>query len=68
MAKSSRKRPNSAPSQKDKVSQRNLKKWFLIIGALVVVAIATIALLPRNKQTNSNSIAPNSALAGYSPT
>src|SRR4030095_751903 len=59
MAKSSRKSRNSGLSQKDKAPQRSLQKWFLIVGVLVVLAIATVALLPRNKPTNSNSIAPS---------
>lgn len=59
MPKSSRKSRNSGLSQKDKAPQRSLQKWFLIVGVLVVLAIATVALLPRNKPTNSNSIAPS---------
>jgi len=58
MAKSSRKKTTSGQSQGDQTPQKSWQKWFLLVGALVLVAIATIALLPREKQSNSNSVAP----------
>ena len=67
MAKSSRKSPNSGLSQKDKAPQRSRQKWFLIVGVLVVAAIAAIALFPRNKPANSNSIAPAQAPPATAP-
>src|SRR5262245_36872402 len=58
MAKSSNKNHKSESNRKNAAPQNGRKKWLLIVGVIVVAVIATIALLQRNKETNSQSIAP----------
>src|SRR5215831_14333846 len=55
MAKSTSK--NRGSTRKDETQQKGFKRWLLVVAVLVVAAIVAIALLARDKQTNSKSLA-----------
>jgi hypothetical protein len=66
MAKSSSKNRNSGSNRKNETQQKGFKKWLLVAAVLVVAAIVTIALLARDKHTNSKSLAPEASTSPVS--
>src|SRR5262245_32621796 len=58
MAKSSSKNRRSRSTRNNTNSQSGLKKWLIILGVIVVAATLTIALLSRDRETNSKAVVP----------
>jgi hypothetical protein len=68
MAKSSDKNRRTESNRNTTRPHRGPKKWVLIILVMVVAAIVTIALLRRDKQTDTQSVAPAPTPAPDQPT